>query len=1065
MLKALRSRSSSYQSVEKDDFDRLEEDGADVDENAGVLISQLAPVSDKTHNENTSPGAVVQDAPAETFSTERKTQDAVSPQVVTLNSTPPPAKETPEPQQTWQIEPIEGSVLIPFGEEFMSIGSQSIEQLTSQSLPINDSSRLEETSIAGSEYDRVPKPYAEETLVRTVSREGSGPMRHPVPDLQALQGAYVSNIERLEQSAERLSMSSDIGEALRSMKLEQKRSESRRSSILGPQWKSSAASVQSVSRQFSSGSVTSNPIVRLNSAARAGGYSPNVYIPSPAASLRSPSWTHHNTKDLSSLKSNTRELSHNNHSLHISELQQDLSSFEPQEPEEPEEPQDPKEYSELPHEEIDEFPDFQDHTGYSENYQRATNLFADFDGVHIVPYGYSRPTSNEMSVHSRRNSLAASIRANGPPRNQAPPGQVYYPAPIPKEIILPMRLSKGPRGAQRDSERSRLSEHGDRHSRRSTLWTPDARDSIIPGVITQGARHSHFASSRFRASVYWSHPSVPFNVEMIDGSPSRTLDTILDASATAPVTAFTDHPIAGRVGAQVYKRSGLRDTATERPVNKTDHPKSKVSINEANGRWSSDSVVEDTKRKFSILNPAGLFRRRQSSAPRNDEELKRDAQEDGDLSHEGTPLRGTSESGIPGQDGELDTEEDLVNAEQLDDEDLYTGAPTTLLAELQIRKQQQKQRNRTAATQNGMYSTLLEMDAVAQVQKQARKQKHVTLAWEEPAAQNNTDADEDVPLGILYPSRKANAKSAARFDENRPLGLIAQRDLEDNETMAQRRARLRGEILPRRPALPAKRASVLNVTLPSEQKVVLEDIEGETLGQRRRRLQAATRNSTFTNEVLSRISGPAGGKPESTGEAEVEDPNETLAQRRIRLKAKKETEAGKGNQTAVRPGMQKRHSMADLLSAHPIGSRTPSGGSVPQAVGHGGMNYRQSMPRGALNMNRFTAAGHNMQGGGMNNGALQGYGYASPTAGPYQNAQFAATTVNNWFMPTYNYYGQPMGYPNPIYNGSMVPQPPPAFPPNPLYNQPRRQSSGPAVPVVDPSQLAMIDRWRSSVRQ
>ena len=1063
MLKALRSRSRSYQSAENDDFDKLEKHGADVDENAGVLISQLAPVSDETHNENVSLDAVIEDGQIETFSIGEKTKEAVSPQDITLNSSPPPAGETPEPQETWQIEPIEGSVLTPFGEQFMSIGSQTIGGLTSQSLPINDSSGLEQTSIAGSEYDKASKPFVEETLVRTVSREGSGPMRHPVPDLQALQGAYISNIERLEQSAERLSMSSDIGEALRSMKLEQKRSESRRSSILGPQWKGAAASVQSASRRFSSGSGTSNPIARLNSAVRAGGYSPGAYIPSPAASLRSPSWTHHTAKDLSLLKINTREVSHNNHSSLLSEPQQEFSSFEPQEPEdleEPQEPRDPKEYTGLPYEEIDEFPDFQDHASYSENYQRATNLFADFDGVHIMPYGYSRPASKDMSSPSQRSSLAASITANGPPRNQAPPGQVYYPAPIPKEIILPMRLSKGSQAYRRDRERSRLFERGDRPSRRSALWTPDGRKNSIPGVTTQGAWHSQNARSRLRASVYWSHPSVPFNVEMIDGSPSRTLDTILEASSTAPVTAFTDHPIAGRVGAQVYKRSEVRDTASERPANTIDHRKSKVSANEANERRSSDSFADDTKRKFSILNPAGLFRRRQSSAPKHEEEVKGDAQDDADLSHEGTPLRGTSESGTPEQDGELDTEEDVVNAEQLDDE-----APTTLIAELQIRKQQQKQRNRTAATQNGMYSTLLEMDAVAQVQKQARKQKHVTLAWEEPAAQNNTDADEDVPLGILYPSRKANAKSAARFDENRPLGLIAQRDLEDKETMAQRRARLRGEILPRRPALPNKRASVLDVTLPSEQRVVLEEFEGETLGQRRRRLQAAHRNSTFSNEVLSRIGGPTGGKLENTGEAEVEDPDETLAQRRIRLKAKKETEIGKDNHTAARPGMQKRYSMASLLSAHPTGSRTPSGGSVPQAAGHGELNYRRSMPRSALNMNRFTVASHNMQGGGMNNGALQGYGYTAPTAGPYQNAQFAATTVNNWFMPTYNYYGQPMMYPNPIHNGSMAPQPPPAFLPNPLYNQPRRQSSGPAAPVVDPSQLAMIDRWRSSVRQ
>ena len=44
------------------------------------------------------------------------------------------------------------------------------------------------------------------------------PLRHPTPDLQSLQGAYIRNIVNLERSAEELSAGgSDIGEEIRKM--------------------------------------------------------------------------------------------------------------------------------------------------------------------------------------------------------------------------------------------------------------------------------------------------------------------------------------------------------------------------------------------------------------------------------------------------------------------------------------------------------------------------------------------------------------------------------------------------------------------------------------------------------------------------------------------------------------------------------------------------------------------------------------------------------------------------------------------------------------------------------
>ena len=61
-----------------------------------------------------------------------------------------------------------------------------------------------------------------------------------------------------------------------------------------------------------------------------------------------------------------------------------------------------------------------------------------------------------------------------------------------------------------------------------------------------------------------------------------------------------------------------------------------------------------------------------------------------------------------------------------DNEELpYGDQPTTLLAELQMRKKQQQSRTKTAAKAypDGMQSTLLQLDAVAQIEAKARKKK------------------------------------------------------------------------------------------------------------------------------------------------------------------------------------------------------------------------------------------------------------------------------------------------------------------------------------------------------
>jgi len=140
----------------------------------------------------------------------------------------------------------------------------------------------------------------------------------------------------------------------------------------------------------------------------------------------------------------------------------------------------------------------------------------------------------------------------------------------------------------------------------------------------------------------------------------------------------------------------------------------------------------------------------------------------------------------------------------------------TLLAELEARKSQQ--RARTHKTVDKLHnSTLLERDALAEVKKEARRRGPVGFSWQ-VGGQAIEEAEDDVPLGVLYAS-----KLASRPEEtSRRPGLLALREAEDNEPLRKRQERLKQQT---------------GHIKPSPNLEVLD--ENETLGQRKRRLQAA----------------------------------------------------------------------------------------------------------------------------------------------------------------------------------------------------------------------------------
>ena len=808
---------------------------------------------------------------------------------------------------------------------------------------------------------------------RTVSREGSV-LRHPTPDLQSIQGAYVGNIERLEQSAERLSLSSDIGEELRKMRSEQRKSSSRHSSILDAHHEERESDLP-LHRQFSYeySSHASNSIVGTNNLARNGGFSPAGYFPSPKGSVRSGSWSHQN-----SIKE--RSLSYGQRLEQVSEPEQEgkpldspLSSrvipLAPQ----PESSTNAlrlvndDQYNlnnvEIPHTQPDASDmanDGQPPRASSDTYRQVSGLFTDFDGVHIAPPS-DAPLDLDESTDRRVSSLPIPVRPASYMQPTPAENMVYYPAPVPMMLNLPKRLSKLPAAPTRDKRRSELLNNSSTEARKSAVWLPDVSESAEgdvsqeledPAVHVKDRKRRTMADMppQLRATMFFDYPSAPQEVKVKEGSAVATLDSILDASAFAPVSAFTDHPIAGRVGAEVYGKAAARPGVNTVPAEVRDPGQRRNTINLLTKRNSSSTLLDNTKkRNSSLMSFGGHFGKRKSSNPQLEDPQVHYEAEAANAHGEDAPLQEFHEDsdGLARETDFHHGREELPDAKEQvgDPEDVeeFNGAPTTLLAELQLRKLQQKQRGRTAATAfpNGMHSTLLQLDAVAHIQKQSRRQKHTMLAWEDPNAHHLTakhQDDDDVPLGVLFPGHKVDTNDKSRFfDEDRPLGLIARRDMEDNEPLSHRRARLRGEDPTPRTTDPDKRNSMYTLDLPnlSDEKARTEnDDEDETLAQRIRRLKATNIPSQsrplsgdFANEVLSQFGGLSPAEQQSKDEAstpptatKTPDPEETLGQRRKRLQReanKSRNVSGESNGLADRPAMTTRHSMATILSAHP----------------------------------------------------------------------------------------------------------------------------------------------------
>jgi hypothetical protein len=992
-----------------------------------------------------------------------------------------------------------------------------------------------------------------EPIVRTSSGHSIA-LRHPTPDLQVLQGAYVGNIDKLEKTAEQLSMTSSIDDAIRELHMEQKRSDSRRSSIL-----SQLNEMPQVSRQVSNAS----SIVELNSAARSGGYSPAAYMMSPKGSFSTTTRVRSASK--SSRFGNRPEpelegrpldsfvnssfpslVGHQTNSI----AEQDESSSTLTRP-----VVDHIDNQNMAQPTVEEAMESRPQTAASTStYEQAEKMFADFDGTHSAPpqrpsldldFNMEDPTISfsetqlpamnfDMQHDPRRMSSATHLgiagmgidngQARAPsddhlprPQSYADPstGQqmVYYPAPVPMMLSLPQKLSKNTSSTARNKRRSEVLNNIPAAARQSAIWLPDVLETndeplaendeaqkmeYIPQHqrMSMGGRRNtrdlEHMPPHLRANAFFELPGRQEVVELKEQSAVATLDSILDASAHAPVSAFTDHAFAGELGAEVYGKTRPQSSKATKQLlipEKPDKPKKRASsINLLLGRRASSSNLLDSDNDKRASTMANVLERKTTRSPIEDD--------DDDINNRDTALLRHSR-GISGATDLIRAEDSDVEDEGQRDDEVYHGPPTTLLAELQLRKQQQKTRTKplTSAYPNGVHSTLLQMDTVLQLQQKARKQKQVNLAWqinqdEDPDAED----DEDVPLALLGAAK-------AHFQETeRPLGLMERRELEDNEPLSRRRARITGQPMPSNRASTMMHLSVDNAP---------EEVEGETLAQRIKRLKEQGETGTglpaarpvsgdFASEMMSQFGGElvkedVKGKGKETETPPANEEEETLGQRRKRLQAEREArekEVGAGGE-ASQEGLvvNKRRSMADILSAHPAAGagRAASFTKLNNRPSTGllGLHEKQSQQRASTMTNIVTQQTINARHGRVRSGMFDEpqkqpgmtrppqpanhnmrSSMAMPGTAYPQYAQPTAMNHNNFnnnpmMMPYSNSYAN-MGYSNPNlntmagYNGMGVP----------MQNMQHPMAGiqlGPGGEPLSQGQLDMVERWRQSV--
>lgn len=393
-------------------------------------------------------------------------------------------------------------------------------------------------------------------------------------------------------------------------------------------------------------------------------------------------------------------------------------------------------------------------------------MFEDFDGTHL---DQKKSDQNVAHKSDTKNFQGIStMNKLSPGGSQLDPKMIYYPAPVPSMLNLPKKLSKRPSSMTFSHMKSKsigtTTSNLNPTTWQSSTANKDVSDSIesdkylsptqVTGATNIGKQRPSQDLTNLpphvRASIFFEEQNHTQDVlKLKDDSAVATLDSILDASAHTPVSVFTDHTFA-RNSIQLSRSEQKRKNSCSYLKRQKDN-----SNEEVEGLGDQEEISNNIE-----FDP---FSNNASSISDNQLDLR--------LSIE--PLK------------DLKSDEKLCDSELCDEiyeNEVFCSPPTTLLAELQMRKQRQKQRTQplTKTFPNGIHSTLLELDTAIQTEQKTRRKGRTILAWEDPAiaeAQAAMQDDEDVPLGILYPKN---------ITKSRPLGLLEQRTLGDQKPLNQK---------------------------------------------------------------------------------------------------------------------------------------------------------------------------------------------------------------------------------------------------------------------------------------
>lgn len=826
-----------------------------------------------------------------------------------------------------------------------------------------------------------------EPLVRMVSTECSASLKHPTPDLQPIRNLSHGNIEKLEVTAQRMKLDTDLEQENRRITLETEASGSRIFSLRpSHRFEHDTVPVHPLRTSTNGSYAKSTTDVMYNAGSKGNSLHPFDSPPTEPVRPDSISQNFQDAGRVASFKSwensqldgvkqyNKNEensqankhtvqildnsgssvlLAHPSRSSMISNRDRVIGDRENEADAEcmnmdnkgyccPKEDKDVKDVHDS---------SVNDEEGWTPSNSSSIvsnedeNLFFGFDGNHHSHADKSDTASAYFSYpdHDIVNQASALENFKMPIENNT-----NYPARIPKLLNLPKRLSQIPLSTLESDRRSKVLQYVTPKTRnshtRSASGNGHCETSSLNGasgeMIEDKLDAVHIPSverlpPQLRASAFFEQGARPPEFQAEGKTAVERLNNMLEASTCVPANAFTNDVSSNSNNANVSGRN----------ITGVHHEKSSHSAK------ITQTANHKARRSF-------LFFRRKSTvlAKNHDENLCMEELSDRDDASSGAS--GTSTD----KESHLETDDNVVLSSKGKESDIepeensgFEGAPSTLLAELQIRKQRLQKRTRTAPTTpyNGMHTTLLQLDAVAQIEKKRRIGQRTKLAWEEPdiGASNAEDDedDEDVPLGVLFASKTEFGSDLGRgvSDWNRPLGLIQSRDLEDNEPLSARRNRLQINNLRKSvpqvlKQFPLKQAPGIQYSSASES----DDLENETLAQRMQRLRRerdsaaafegenerktdkGNNDDWSSNLKLEKAKG-ASLSPFASSEIRIsENEGETLGQRRKRLQAK--TLAGSRNPSHYGDfdlrrreptlSLKKTRSMVDLLQNHHIAS-------------------------------------------------------------------------------------------------------------------------------------------------